>query len=149
MGIYPLACYYFVVTSLHFGAIELVNSYTVSEVGWQHDTYPQWKSSILQPDAWQKWPRRFDRFRQASGIDSSVDSKSEESQVNALVYSMGDKADDIQVVRRGSKEIRTVTGPFTKYFVKRSTQFSNARSSTDTNRRKVNLWTVSLLTSSA
>ena len=35
--------------------------------------------------------RRFERFRQASGLAD----KSEEQQVNTLVYTMGDEADDI------------------------------------------------------
>ena len=43
------------------------------------------------PENWTKWIRRFERFRQASGLAS----KSEENQVNTLVYSMGDEADDI------------------------------------------------------
>jgi len=49
------------------------------------------KFDFSQPEEWPKWIRRFERFRQASGIAS----KTEESQVNTLVYSMGDKADDI------------------------------------------------------
>ena len=58
------------------------------------------KFDFSQPDEWPKWLRRFERFRQASGIDS----KTEESQVNALVYSMGDKADDILLSFRLSEE---------------------------------------------
>ena len=42
-------------------------------------------------DKWPKWIRRFERYRQGSGLKS----KSEENQVNALIYIMGDKADDI------------------------------------------------------
>ena len=37
------------------------------------------------------WLRRFERFRQATGLSS----KSEETQINTLIYSMGDKAEDI------------------------------------------------------
>ena len=40
---------------------------------------------------WLKWIRRFERFRMASGLDK----ESEESQVNTLLYSMGEEADDI------------------------------------------------------
>ena len=45
----------------------------------------------LKPEEWEKWSRRFERFRIASGLSE----ESEESQVNALIYSMGDTADDL------------------------------------------------------
>lgn len=41
--------------------------------------------------SWPNWCRRFERFRVAAGLDG----KDEEYQVNSLVYTMGDKADDI------------------------------------------------------
>ena len=41
-------------------------------------------------EEWPKWLRRFERFRQASGLTE----KSEEAQVNTLIYCMGEKADD-------------------------------------------------------
>ena len=44
-----------------------------------------------KPEEWPQWIKKFERFRQASGLAS----KSEESQVNMLIYSMGQKADDI------------------------------------------------------
>ncbi|UYV77006.1 hypothetical protein LAZ67_14002793 [Cordylochernes scorpioides] len=40
---------------------------------------------------WPKWIRRFERFRQASGLINNPENK----QVNMLVYCMGDNADDI------------------------------------------------------
>ena len=45
----------------------------------------------FKPEDWSKWIRRFERFRIASGLEK----KSEESQVNTLIYSMGNEADDI------------------------------------------------------
>ena len=51
---------------------------------------PEW-FCFTQPEEWPKWIRRFERFRQASGLTA----KSEESQVNTLIYTMGDEADDI------------------------------------------------------
>ena len=45
----------------------------------------------FKPEDWSKWIRRFERFRVASGPEE----KSEESQVNTLIYSMGVEADDI------------------------------------------------------
>ena len=43
-----------------------------------------------------EWIRRFERFKSASGLDE----KSEERQVNALLYTIyGDNADDIILFR--------------------------------------------------
>ena len=47
--------------------------------------------SFSSPSEWPKWKRRFERFRIASGLVS----KTEEEQVNTLIYLMGDTADDI------------------------------------------------------
>jgi len=44
-----------------------------------------------RPEEWPQWIRKFERFRQASGLYSKDDAK----QVNTLIYSMGDAADDI------------------------------------------------------
>ena len=44
-----------------------------------------------QPENWGKWIRRFDRFRESSGIAE----KPKPDQVNTLIYSMGDQAEDI------------------------------------------------------
>ena len=44
-----------------------------------------------KPQEWDKWIRRFERFRLASNLNAS----SEENQVNTLIYYMGDEADDI------------------------------------------------------
>lgn len=47
--------------------------------------------NFARPEEWPKWIRCFECFRQASDLSS----KMEESQVNTLMYSMGDQADDI------------------------------------------------------
>lgn len=44
-----------------------------------------------KPQEWDKWIRKFERFRLASNLNAS----SEENQVNTLIYCMGDEADDI------------------------------------------------------
>ena len=44
-----------------------------------------------KPLDWTKWIRRFERFRQASNLTTN----SEETQVNTLIYCMGDEADDV------------------------------------------------------
>ena len=72
-----------------------------------------------KPEQWPKWIRRFERFRQASDLAS----KSEENQVNTLVYSMGDKADDVlqsfNLSEEDSKKYKTVKDKFDAHFVKR------------------------------
>ena len=40
---------------------------------------------------WPRWIRKFEHFRQASGLSE----KEEVNQVNTLIYTMGDTADDI------------------------------------------------------
>jgi hypothetical protein len=47
--------------------------------------------SFSTPSDWPKYRRRFERFRIVSGLNS----KSEEEQVNAPIYLMGDAAEDI------------------------------------------------------
>ena len=47
--------------------------------------------NFSRPEEWEKWVRRFERFRKAAGLDK----KGEETLVNTLIYSMGDEADDI------------------------------------------------------
>ena len=46
---------------------------------------------FTKPQDWERWIRRFDRFRLASNLNAT----SEENQVNTLVYCMGDEAEDV------------------------------------------------------
>ena len=46
---------------------------------------------FTKPNEWPKWIRHFERYQLASGLDGKPDAL----QVNALVYAMGDEADDI------------------------------------------------------
>lgn len=66
------------------------------------------------------WPnciRRFERFRIAAGISE----RSQEYQVNSLIYTMGDKADDIMSMQSLTDEERKnyskVKDAFEKHFV--------------------------------
>ncbi len=45
----------------------------------------------FKPEEWGHWIRRFERFR----IAGKLNKESEEAQVNTLIYSMGEEADDI------------------------------------------------------
>lgn len=71
------------------------------------------------PEDWPKWSRRFERFRQASGLVK----EEEESQINTLIYAMGDKADDIlnffKLSTAQLKQYRTVNTKFNELFVVR------------------------------
>ncbi|KAJ8375234.1 hypothetical protein SKAU_G00058140 [Synaphobranchus kaupii] len=46
---------------------------------------------FTKPHEWEKWIRRFERFRQASNLHTTT----EENQVNTLVYCMGSDTDDV------------------------------------------------------
>ena len=80
---------------------------------------PPERFTFQHPDNWPKWIRRFERFRQASGLNG----KEEQSQVNRLIYTMGDEADDILssfgLTEEQKREYATVKDRFEKYFVKK------------------------------
>ena len=75
--------------------------------------------NFSRPSDWTKWIRRFERFREASGIDKN----SEATQVNSLIYSMGDQADDIlrafNLSEEDAKKYSVVKNKFDGYFIKR------------------------------
>ena len=72
------------------------------------------------PDMWPHWIRRFERFRQASELRT----QSSESQVNYLIYSMGDQADDIlssfDLTEAQNNDYDTVRAKFNSRFVKKT-----------------------------
>ena len=57
----------------------------------QYPVSPPGSFNFSQPQEWPKWIRRFERFR----IAAELVAKDEEAQVNMLIYTMGDEADDI------------------------------------------------------
>ena len=75
--------------------------------------------SFSRPDEWPKWISRFERFRAASGLVKM----DEKTQVNSLIYAMGDKADDILTSFRlsadDSEKYASVREKFDSYFVRR------------------------------
>ena len=78
---YYRVIYYYIVTIIHDVRRVVMASFHIS---------PPEGFNFTQ-DEWPKWIRRFKRYHQGSGLKT----KSEEHQVNALIYIMGDKADDI------------------------------------------------------
>ena len=71
-----------------------------------------------RPEDWPRWVRKFERFRQASGLSE----KEEASQVNALIYTMGDAADDILsslgLSEEDKEKYNVVKDKFQAHFVK-------------------------------
>lgn len=81
-----------------------------------------------KPLEWTKWIRRFERFRQASNLTTN----SEESQVNTLIYCMGDEADDVlRGLKLSDADLRNyarVRDGFRDFFVvKKNIVFERAR----------------------
>ena len=80
---------------------------------------PPEKFNFSQPEEWPKWSRRFERFRQASGLTE----KEETSQINTLIYAMDDEADDIptslKLTEAQKRKYDVVRQKFEAYFVKR------------------------------
>ena len=84
--------------------------------------------NFTRPEEWPKWIRRFERYRLACGLNG----KSEEMQVNALIYYMGDQADDILISfglsAEDKKKYNAVTQKFEGYFVlRRNTIYERAK----------------------
>ena len=77
------------------------------------------KFDFSRQEEWPKWSRRFERFRQASGLAK----EEEESQINTLIDAMGDQADDILTSFKLStsqiKQYHTVKTKFDEHFVVR------------------------------
>ena len=75
--------------------------------------------TFSRPEEWPNWARYFERFRSASGLST----KGEVVQVNTLLYSMGDEADDIlRSFKLSSDELKkydTVKAKFDQHFFKK------------------------------
>ena len=70
---------------------------------------------FAHPESWPQWHRRFERFREASGLDK----KPEKSQISTLIYAMGDRADDILRLSDDDKKYSVVVDKFENYFVRK------------------------------
>ena len=97
-----------------------------SEISWlpiKNSAIEAFNFSI--PTKWPNWIRHIKRFRNTFGIVE----KSEESQIDTLIYSMGDKADDIlqsfNLSEDALKSYRTVKEKFDTHFVQRKNNISS------------------------
>ena len=89
---------------------------------------PPSQFSFKTPDQWSKWKRRFDQYRLASGLSG----ESDERQVSALLYCMGEDAEDTLTSTNISEDDRksyaAVLTKFDAFFqVRRNTIFERAR----------------------
>lgn len=81
-----------------------------------------------KPEQWERWLKRFERFRCASGLDS----QSEERQVTTLIYCLGEEAEDIVTASRltdvEKKSYKKVIELFSNVFIgKRNVIFERAK----------------------
>ena len=80
---------------------------------------PPEKFHFSRQEEWPKWSRRFECFRQASGVAK----EEEESQINMLICPMGVQADDIlnsfKLSTTQLKQYHTVKTKFDEHFVVR------------------------------
>ncbi|UYV63212.1 hypothetical protein LAZ67_2003458 [Cordylochernes scorpioides] len=81
-----------------------------------------------KPNEWPIWLKRFQRYRIASGLSE----KSENEQVNALVYIMGDKAEEILILFNLSEaqnnDYKLVVSKLQNYFIgKRNLIYERAK----------------------
>ena len=78
-------------------------------------------------EEWLKWSRRFERFLQSSGLVK----EKEESQINTLIYPLGDQEDDILTsfkLTMTQKQHHTVKTNFDEHFVvRRNVTFERAK----------------------
>ena len=90
---------------------------TVQEIAVANYQVPPPEKFSFKPNEWLRWIRRFERMLKATGLDQ----KDGESQVNTLIYSMGEAADDIVVLfgitAEEAKQYDFVKGKFEAHFV--------------------------------
>ena len=80
------------------------------------------------PDEWPKWKKRFEQFREASGLAADANKK----QVNTLLYCLGEEAEGVltstNVTEDERKVYKTVLQKFDDFFkVRRNVIYERAR----------------------
>ena len=104
-----------------------MNSGKLSKMATFQVTSPE-HFNFMRVEDFQKWINRFERFKIASGLSE----KSQEQQVNTLIYCMGREADNIlhsfNLTNVQQKESETVKNKFKNYFVvRRNVIFERAK----------------------
>ena len=80
------------------------------------------------PDEWERWKRRFEQYRHASGLTSG----NEQRQVSTLLYCFGEQADDVlsstSISEENRKKYSEVINKFDDYFkIRKNVIFERAR----------------------
>ena len=81
-----------------------------------------------KPDEWQRWKRRFEQFRSASGLSA----ESEERQISTLLYCLGQDAEEVLastgITSEQRKKYNDVVAKLDQFFkVRKNTIFERAR----------------------
>ena len=110
---------------------ETSNATSSSVQGSSYQIQPPGEFDFTHPEQWSKWIQRFERFCSASGLKA----RDEETQVNTLLYSMGEKSEDIMTTFNltgdNAKKYDSVKEKFDNYFIKRrNTIFERAKLNT-------------------
>ena len=84
--------------------------------------------NIKSPDDWPRWRRRFQQFREASGLATDGDTK----QVSTLLYCMGETAEDVltstDISEDDKRKFDSVIAKFDSFFkVRKNVIFERAR----------------------
>ena len=98
---------------------------------------------FIQTEDWPKWIQRFERFHKATRLDKG----SGENQVNTLIYTMGEQADDVfissELTTEQEKNCDKVKEKFENYLRKEMLSSSKRNLIHETS-KKEGRWTVSL-----
>ena len=101
----------------HVPAIVAQPAIVVQAVSVANYQVPPAEKFNFKPEDWTRWIRRFEKFRKATGLDQN----SGENQVNTLVYSMGEEANDIIVsfglTTDDAKQCELVKNRFESHFI--------------------------------
>ena len=84
--------------------------------------------NFRNPDDWPRWKRRFQQFREASGLDESAETK----QVSTFLYCLGEESEAVLTSTNATseerKEYKKVVEKFDSYFqVRKNVIFERAR----------------------
>ena len=84
--------------------------------------------NFRNPDDWQRWKRRFQQFREASGLDESAQTK----QVSTLLYCLGEEAEAVLASTNATdedrKDYKKVVEKFDSFFkVRKNVIYERAR----------------------
>ena len=84
--------------------------------------------NFRNPDEWQKWRKRFEQFRSASGLAQ----ENEPRQVSTLLYCLGEEAEDVlasaNITKDNRKKYESVLAKLDEFFkVRRNVIFERAR----------------------